>query len=75
VQVKSPRGFVEARLDLVVGFAWMDDPRTEASVRELERAVHVLGLRGLKLHSAIQHFSPADRAIVPVIKQADARVG
>ena len=33
-------------------------------------AVNELGLRGLKLHPTVQHFSPADSEMVPLIKQA-----
>jgi len=55
----------------LVGFAWVDNPLDEKeSVRELEEAVNVLGLKGLKLHPGLQGFNPADPRLYPLIRKA-----
>jgi hypothetical protein len=62
---------VKAYGSKLTGFAWVDDPKDEEeSVRELEKAVKDLGLRGLKIHPSIQSFSPSDPEIVPLIRRA-----
>ncbi|MCJ7634006.1 amidohydrolase family protein [Candidatus Bathyarchaeota archaeon] len=61
---------VKAHPKRLVGFAWVTNPRTDQSVRELEKAVNELGLKGLKLHPGIQGFTPADREILPLIRRA-----
>jgi len=61
---------VKSHPEKLIGFAWVEDPKQEHSVEELENAVTNLGLKGLKLHPGIQNFSPADPEIVPLIKKA-----
>jgi len=61
---------VKSHPDRLVGFVWVNNPRTSQSVKELEKAVNELGLKGLKLHPGIQGFSPADPEIVPLIRKA-----
>ena len=61
---------VKAYAKRLVGFAWVTNPRTNQSVEELEKAVNKLGLKGLKLHSGLQAFTPADREILPLIRRA-----
>jgi predicted TIM-barrel fold metal-dependent hydrolase len=57
---------VEDHPDAFVGFASVDPLKGELAVVELERAVRMLGLRGLKLHPTAQHFRPDDRAHYPL---------
>jgi hypothetical protein len=53
------------------GFAWVDNPRDgSGSVRQLEKAVKELGLKGLKLHPSIQAFTPSDAEILPLVRRA-----
>lgn len=46
--------------DVFTGFAGIDPAKGQAALYELERAVHTLGLRGLKLHPGVQRFFPDD---------------
>ncbi|MGQ9457263.1 MAG: amidohydrolase family protein [Anaerolineae bacterium] len=55
--------------DRFVGFASVD-PHDPNHVRELERAVGDLGLRGLKLAPGLQGFRPDDRALYPLYAKA-----
>jgi len=64
-------GCVRAHPDAFVGFASVDPLKGDAAVVELERAVHDLGLRGLKLHPTAQGFRPDDRAVYPIYETAD----
>lgn len=52
--------------DVFTGFASVDPWKGEAAVRELERSVRELGLRGLKLHPALQAFTPNERRFGPL---------
>ncbi len=54
-----------------VGFASVD-PLRKGAARELENAVKKLGLKGLKLDSALQDFQPHDRKVFPVYEAAAA---
>lgn len=56
--------------DAFVGFASVDPLKGEAAVTELERAVRMLGLRGLKLHPSAQGFRPDDPAVAPLWEAA-----
>src|SRR5262245_63312957 len=56
--------------DAFCGFASVDPLKGDAAVTELERAVRMLGLRGLKLHPSAQGFVPDDRAIYPLWEAA-----
>lgn len=53
----------------LVGFASVD-PHDPNHVRELERAVRDLGLRGLKLAPGLQGFRPGDRLLYPLYAKA-----
>jgi predicted TIM-barrel fold metal-dependent hydrolase len=46
--------------DVFVGFAGIDPWKGDAAIRELERSVRELGLRGMKLHPGRQAFYPND---------------
>jgi predicted TIM-barrel fold metal-dependent hydrolase len=52
--------------DVFVGFASVDPRRGAAAVRELERSVRELGLRGVKLHPGLQGFQPDEREYGPL---------
>jgi hypothetical protein len=49
-----------AHPDLFVGFAGIDPWKGQAAIRELERSVKELGLRGAKFHPGRQRFVPGD---------------
>jgi predicted TIM-barrel fold metal-dependent hydrolase len=57
--------------DAFIGFASVDPLKGEAAIVELERAVRMLGLRGLKLHPTAQGFRPDDRSIYPLWEAAE----
>lgn len=52
--------YARAHPDKIVGWASIDPNEPEA-IDQLDHAVNVLGLRGLKLGPAYQHFDPTDR--------------
>ncbi len=52
--------------DVFIGFAGVDPWKGVAAVRELERAVNQLGLRGLKCHPIAQAFYLNDRRFYPL---------
>ena len=52
--------------DQFIGFASVDPHKGEAAVRELERAIKELGLRGLKLHPTTQAFFPNEQRFYPL---------
>jgi len=56
-------GYPEA---FVAGYACVDPWRGKAAVAEIERAVTVLGLRGVKFHPIVQAFMPNDRRFYPI---------
>lgn len=71
VSNESLSELVRAHPTRLVGFAWVTNPRDgDESVRQLDKAVNELGLRGLKLHPDAQGFSTADPEIVPLIRRA-----
>ena len=55
--------------DQFVGFAIVDPHVGDAAVRELERAVVDVGLKGLKLHPMQQSFFPNDTRIYPLYEK------
>jgi hypothetical protein len=59
----------QAHPDRFIGFASVD-PNEPDAVEKLTQAVENYGLRGLKLHPALQKFSPDDRRIWPVYEKA-----
>lgn len=56
---------VASHPDKLVGWASVD-PNDPSCLTELDRCVHDLGLRGLKVGPAYQHFDPTDRAHWPL---------
>lgn len=54
--------------DVFVGFAGIDPWKGELAVRELERSVRELGLKGVKLHPGRQRFHPHDRRFYPLFE-------
>lgn len=52
--------------DRFMGFASVDPHKGRAAVKEMERAVRDLGLRGLKLHPISQAFFPNDIRFYPL---------
>ena len=50
----------QAHPDLFIGFAGIDPWKGALAVRELERSMTTLGLRGAKFHPGRQRFLPAD---------------
>jgi len=61
--------YVAAHPDRLVGWASVD-PSAPDAVAELDRCVLELGLRGLKVGPAYQHFDPTDRAVWPLFERA-----
>lgn len=59
-------GVVEKYSDQFIGFASVDPWKEAAAVRELERSVNELGLRGLKMHPISQAFFPNDQRFYPL---------
>ena len=54
-----------------IGFASVDPHKGEWAVKELERAVRELGLKGLKLHPIHQAFFPSDEAFRPLFDKCE----
>jgi len=61
---------VDAHPDRLIGFASVDPHKGALAVKELERAVKDLGLRGLKLHQVAQAFYPNDHEFYPLFEKA-----
>ncbi len=64
-------GIASAYPDQFIGFASVDPQKGEAAVAELERAVRVLGLKGLKLHPIHQAFFPDDPQYRPLFEKCE----
>ena len=62
--------YVAGHPDKLVGWASVD-PNEADCVEQLEHAVTSLGLRGLKLGPAYQHFDPTDRHHWPLFAKAE----
>lgn len=58
--------------DTFIGFAGVDPWKGERAVRELERSVRVLGLRGAKFHPVAQAFYPNDPRFRPLFERCAA---
>jgi uncharacterized protein len=58
--------------DRFVGLAGIDPWKGEAAIRELERSVKELGLRGAKFHPGRQRFLPSDPQFAPLWEAASA---
>lgn len=65
-------GIVKKYPDVFIGFASVDPWKGRLAVRELERAVKELGLRGLKCHPIAQAFFPNDRKFYPLWECCEA---
>jgi len=63
-------GIVRQYPDQFLGFASVDPWKGALAVQELERAVRVLGLRGLKVHPITQAFAPNDTRFYPLWAKA-----
>jgi len=59
-----------ANPDLFLGFAGIDPWKGEAAIRELERSIKELGLRGAKFHPGRQRFAPSDPQFSPLWEAA-----
>ncbi|MDP8924651.1 MAG: amidohydrolase family protein [Chloroflexota bacterium] len=59
-----------AHPNLFVGFAGIDPWKGQAAIRELERCVRDLGLRGAKFHPGRQRFVPGDPRFDPLFEAA-----
>jgi hypothetical protein len=55
--------------DRFIGFASVDPHKGRIAVKELERSVEDLKLRGLKLHPIVQEFFPNDRRFYPLYEK------
>jgi predicted TIM-barrel fold metal-dependent hydrolase len=58
--------------DVFIGYASIDPCKGEAAVVELERAIRMLGLKGLKLHPTAQGFRPDDKSVYPIWETAQS---
>jgi predicted TIM-barrel fold metal-dependent hydrolase len=58
--------------DQFIGFASVDPWKGQLAIKELERSVKELGLRGLKLHPTTQAFYPNDSRFYPLWATASA---
>lgn len=56
--------------DRFVGFAGIDPWKGQLAIRELERCVGELGLKGIKFHPGRQQFYPNDRRFYPLFETA-----
>jgi len=57
---------------VLVGFAGIDPWKGELAIRELERSLKVLGLKGAKFHPGRQEFYPNDRRFYPLFETASS---
>ncbi len=64
--------YAEAHPKRLVGLAVINPASPDESVRELERAIGELGLRGVKIHPSMQEFYPNDAALDPIWEFAQA---
>jgi predicted TIM-barrel fold metal-dependent hydrolase len=65
-------GFQDEHPDKIIGFAGVNPWEGEPAVKELERAIVELGLRGLKLFPTYHNYSPDDKSLVyPIYEKAD----
>jgi predicted TIM-barrel fold metal-dependent hydrolase len=71
---KTPNDYiaklVDQHPDRFIGFAGVDPHKGKEAVRELERAVKDLALKGLKLHPLVQKFFPNDEKFYPLWEKA-----
>lgn len=62
--------YVGMHPETLIGWASVD-PNDADCVEQLDHAVETLGLRGLKLGPAYQHFDPTDRRVWPLYVRAN----
>jgi predicted TIM-barrel fold metal-dependent hydrolase len=62
--------YVAEHPDKLIGWASIDPSQPDA-IEQLEHAVEGLGLRGVKVGPAYQHFDPTDRAVWPFFAACD----
>jgi uncharacterized protein len=62
--------YVAQHPDKLIGWASIDPGEPDA-IEQLEHAVEGLGLRGVKVGPAYQHFDPTDRAVWPFFAACD----
>ena len=60
------KSLVDSHPDRFIGFAGVDPHKGIEAVRELERAVKDLDMRGVKLHPIVQKFFPNDEKFYPL---------
>jgi predicted TIM-barrel fold metal-dependent hydrolase len=58
--------------DRFIGFAGIDPWKGELAIRELERSIRELGLKGAKFHPGRQEFYPNDHRFYPLFETASA---
>jgi predicted TIM-barrel fold metal-dependent hydrolase len=59
----------------LIGFARLDPNRGDRALKELERALTELGLKGVKLHPKGQNFRPTNKYVSKIVERAaDHRV-
>ncbi len=63
-------GIVDKHPDRFIGFASVDPHKGKAALKELERAVEDLHLKGLKMHPTAQAFYPNSRSYYPLWEKA-----
>ena len=60
---------VQKHPEQFIGFATVDPWKGDSGVRELDRSVRELGLKGLKLHPIHQAFTPNDTSFYPLYEK------
>jgi len=53
-----------------IGFASVDPNKGRLAIKELEKAIYDLGLRGVKFQQSVQAFFPNDRKFYPLYEKA-----
>jgi predicted TIM-barrel fold metal-dependent hydrolase len=56
--------------DRLIGFARLDPNSGESALKELERAIEGLGLKGVKLHPKGQGFIPSNEYVLKIVERA-----
>jgi predicted TIM-barrel fold metal-dependent hydrolase len=63
-------GVVDQYPETLIGFAGIDISGGDAAVREIERAVNELGMKGISIDPFTAKLYPNDRAVYPVYEKA-----
>ncbi len=61
--------YASAHPDKVIGFMSID-PNESGAIEELERSVHDLNLRGIKMSPVYQYYEPMDQRVQEIYKRA-----